>query len=93
MEWLSGVTIDKVFCITFTCVYLYITEHDEPDKKPAGVAKQVHVCSLKARHSSSSIPSSLPLFLLLCSLTSSSPLARPQPWTPPFPPTCTHMLL
>ena len=47
IEWLSGVTIDKVFCITFTCVYLYITEHNEPDKKPAGVAKQVHVCSLK----------------------------------------------
>ena len=46
MEWLSGVTIDKVFCITHLC--LYITEHDGPDNKPAGVTKQVRVCSLKA---------------------------------------------
>ena len=173
MEWLSGASIDKVFCITFTCVYLCITEHDEPaayveketgqsgptyqdpntierqqgptgdlyalpdkkstgsrrqppaapttelatyqdpntiqhetaptgalyampDKKQTVAAKQVCSSLLKARHSSSSyslIPNLLPLFLLPCSLTSSSPLAHPRPWTPPFPPTCTHAII
>ena len=72
-EWLSGASIDKIFC----CVYSEITEHEPapaPDKKPAGVAKQVHVCSLKARHSSSSIPSSLPYFFSLVLLL------PPPPW-------------